>query len=77
MRTVIKNPASVEEPNVLCAKCIHTVVCKYKDMMLAEQKKLQQTQELTPIRITVTCESFKEVAPTFRNVNRNFSQRDE
>jgi hypothetical protein len=46
-------------------------------MMLAEQKKLQQTQELTPIRITVTCESFKEVAPTFRNVNRNFSQRDE
>lgn len=49
----------------VCDKCCHSSVCQYKSKMMREvQEKVDEIKKdlipLSPIKINVTCNSFKE-----------------
>lgn len=49
------------QPTFLCNRCIHENVCKWRDKFKEEKDKLNVCKELSPVRISVSCDAFNDI----------------
>lgn len=65
MRTEYR-PEEKQRHGWSCSTCIHNSVCKHKEMIEEEARKLRETVQVPPIKITISCDRYKEESPTAR-----------
>lgn len=49
-----------------CRKCVHSQVCKHRERMVEEIKKFNEVIQEPPLKITISCDEYKEHKPTLR-----------